>query len=339
MNMYNDSECFELKPFFGAVELTTRCNSRCVYCRNWRLQFDGDVLDQKILKDVFRDFRSIGVRRLVLTGGEPLLRNDLASIVREAYSCQLYTSIVTNGRLLNDTRLNSLLDAGLLGITISLDSLDPHTYKFLRGCDIQPSLEALNLLSGKAANSSLSLSVNCVLTAQNFRQVPDLLQHLSDLGLPLSVQPCNTYGQNELQYLVPDEDSTYDLQQVIDKLLKMKQQGALLLSSESFLTHIPQFWLNKVLPEGTCYYGEVNLTVNHKGDVLPCWLLPAVGNVVEGKMLDIWKKEKYRKLRSRMLKGHCPHCWLSCSFDWQQFVKSESMVEEFWQSRLTNPET
>jgi hypothetical protein len=65
----------------------------------------------------------------------------------------------------------------------------------------------------------------------------------------------------------------------------------------------------------------------------------AAGNVVEGKMLDIWKKEKYRKLRSRMLKGHCPHCWLSCSFDWQQFVKSESMVEEFWQSRLTNPET
>jgi GTP 3',8-cyclase len=110
------------------ISVTDRCNFRCVYCRsadpeNYREH--DEILSWAELERLARIFVSLGIRKVRLTGGEPLVRDGLEKYV--AYLRDLGVqdlSMTTNGHLLAD-RCEALLAAGLHRINISLDSLDP----------------------------------------------------------------------------------------------------------------------------------------------------------------------------------------------------------------------
>jgi GTP 3',8-cyclase len=110
------------------ISITDRCNFRCVYCRsadpeNYREH--DEILSWPELERLARIFVSLGIRKVRLTGGEPLVRNGLEKFI--AYLKDLGVqdlSMTTNGHLLAE-RCDALLAAGLHRINISLDSLDP----------------------------------------------------------------------------------------------------------------------------------------------------------------------------------------------------------------------
>jgi cyclic pyranopterin phosphate synthase len=110
------------------ISVTDRCNFRCVYCRsadpeNYR---DHDeILSWAELERLARIFVGLGIRKVRITGGEPLVREGVESfIARLRDFCVQDLSITTNGHLLAE-RCQKLMDAGLNRINISLDSLDP----------------------------------------------------------------------------------------------------------------------------------------------------------------------------------------------------------------------
>jgi cyclic pyranopterin phosphate synthase len=110
------------------ISVTDRCNFRCVYCRsadpeNYREH--DEILSWAELQRLAKIFVSLGIRKVRLTGGEPLVRDGLEKYI--AYMRELGVqdlSMTTNGHLLAD-RCQQLIDAGLHRINISLDSLDP----------------------------------------------------------------------------------------------------------------------------------------------------------------------------------------------------------------------
>ncbi len=110
------------------ISVTDRCNFRCVYCRsadpeNYREH--DEILSWPELERLARIFVSLGIRKVRLTGGEPLVRDGLLQYI--SYLKQLGVedlSMTTNGHLLAE-RCDALLSAGLHRINISLDSLDP----------------------------------------------------------------------------------------------------------------------------------------------------------------------------------------------------------------------
>jgi GTP 3',8-cyclase len=110
------------------ISVTDRCNFRCVYCRsadpeNYREH--DEILSWPELERLARIFVGLGIRKVRLTGGEPLVRNGLEKYV--AYLNRLGVrdlSMTTNGHLLAD-RCDALLAAGLQRINVSLDSLNP----------------------------------------------------------------------------------------------------------------------------------------------------------------------------------------------------------------------
>jgi len=109
------------------VSVTDRCNYRCVYCRTGN---DGAQYSELPIADyarIIRVFVSLGIEKVRLTGGEPLLRKGLVDLIEEIASPKLDIALTTNGHLLEDLAA-PLHRAGLNRITVSMDAVDPEIF-------------------------------------------------------------------------------------------------------------------------------------------------------------------------------------------------------------------
>lgn len=149
------------------ISITDRCNYRCVYCRTGN---DGAQFPDLKLEDYLRMVRvlvSLGIEKVRITGGEPLLRRGVAEFVRDlsrlrtSSDRELDLAITTNGHLLEDMA-QPLKDAGLHRITVSMDAVDPD--KFARITRVLSGFP--RVLAGIRAARKVGLypvKVNCVL--------------------------------------------------------------------------------------------------------------------------------------------------------------------------------
>ena len=119
-------------PLWLLAEVTYRCPLHCVYCSN-PLDFAKveDELSTEDWKRVFREARAEGAVQLGFSGGEPLVREDLAALVQEAHSLGFYTNLITSGVGLNETRIGQLRAAGLDHIQVSFQDSTKEVNDFL----------------------------------------------------------------------------------------------------------------------------------------------------------------------------------------------------------------
>jgi len=149
------------------ISVTDRCNFRCVYCmpkevfgRDHRFLPRGELLTFEEIERVARVFAGMGVRKLRITGGEPLLRRDLEVLVgRLAGLGDLDVTLTTNGALLGQ-KAQTLARAGLTRITVSLDSLEDEVFRAMNDVDF-PVAQVLTGIEA-AAEAGLPVKVNVV---------------------------------------------------------------------------------------------------------------------------------------------------------------------------------
>src|SRR5207249_20025 len=116
----------EYRPYTLVAELTYRCPLRCVYCSNpvdYARHTDGLGTDDWLR--VFREAEDLGVVTLNLTGGEPLLRDDLEALIEGARRLDLYTNLITSGIPLTRERLARCRDLGLDNVQVSIQDVVP----------------------------------------------------------------------------------------------------------------------------------------------------------------------------------------------------------------------
>ncbi|MDP7232320.1 MAG: GTP 3',8-cyclase MoaA [Dehalococcoidia bacterium] len=128
------------------VSVTDRCNYRCPYCmplevygEKYEFLKRNEVLSFEEIERLVRLFVKLGVKKVRITGGEPLVRKDLESLISRINSIDsdLDIALTTNGYLLAE-KVQKLKDAGLSRLTVSLDSLDEITYKKMNGKGFGP---------------------------------------------------------------------------------------------------------------------------------------------------------------------------------------------------------
>jgi cyclic pyranopterin phosphate synthase len=149
------------------ISVTDRCNFRCVYCmpsevfgRDYRFLPRRELLTFEEIERAARVFVDLGVRKLRLTGGEPLLRRDVEELVaRLAAIGDLDLTLTTNAALLAP-KARALADAGLTRVTVSLDSLDDEVFRVMNDVDFP----VARVLAGidAAAEAGLPVKVNVV---------------------------------------------------------------------------------------------------------------------------------------------------------------------------------
>jgi len=195
------------------VSLTDRCNLRCSYCMppeglDW-LPKPEVLTGDEVARLVRIGVETLGIREVRFTGGEPLLRRDLVSIIAAtaALSPRPEISLTTNGIGL-DRRAAALRDAGLDRINVSLDTLRPEVFRKLSHRD-----RLSDVLTGLAAAAAAGLTpvkVNTVLMRDlNEDEAPDLLRYCMEHGyelrfieqMPLDAQ----HGWQRTEMITADE--------------------------------------------------------------------------------------------------------------------------------------
>ena len=172
------------------ISVTDRCNFRCPYCMPAEIYGEAyeflpraDILTFEELTRLVRIFAELGIEKLRVTGGEPLLRNDLPQLLGMLTDIAGIDdlTLTTNGYLLSQFA-QPLKDAGLQRITISLDSLDEEVFKAMngRGFTTEKVLEAIETASEVGLSP---IKINCVVQKNvNDHTIVDLARHFKGTG-------------------------------------------------------------------------------------------------------------------------------------------------------------
>ena len=171
------------------ISITDRCNFRCVYCmpktvfgRDYPFLPRQDLLSFEEIVRLARLFVAQGVQKVRLTGGEPLLRRDVESLIEQlAQIPGLELTLTTNGSLLAQ-RARSLKDAGLHRVTVSLDALDDAVFRRMNDVDF-PVAQVLNGIAAAAAVGLAPVKINMVVKrGTNDEQIVAMARHFRGSG-------------------------------------------------------------------------------------------------------------------------------------------------------------
>jgi GTP 3',8-cyclase len=170
------------------VSITDRCNFRCVYCmpkevygRDYEFMPRRDLLTFEEIARLAHVFAGLGVEKIRLTGGEPLIRRDVERLVEMLAGIPgLDLTLTTNGAVLAQ-KARALKDAGLRRITVSLDSLDDEVFRAMNDVDF-PVRTVLDGIDA-ASDAGLPVKVNVVVKrGVNEDAVLPMARHFRDRG-------------------------------------------------------------------------------------------------------------------------------------------------------------
>jgi cyclic pyranopterin phosphate synthase len=150
------------------ISVTDRCNFRCVYCmprevfgRDYAFLDHADLLSFEEIARTVRILREHGIEKVRLTGGEPLLRRKIEALIEMLAAIPgLDITLTTNGALL-EKKAQSLYDAGLKRVTVSLDSLDDAVFKAMNDADF-PVAKVLDGIAAASAAGLAPIKINMV---------------------------------------------------------------------------------------------------------------------------------------------------------------------------------
>lgn len=251
-------------PLSLLCEVTHRCPLHCLYCSNpVALVGRNRELATPAWLDVLDQAADLGVLQVHFSGGEPLLRPDLADLVERATRRELYTNLITSGVGLTGERARALRDAGLGGVQLSLQAADRPLSREIAGGEFWDQKLAA---ARHAKEAGLPLSVNVVLHRHNLHQVTALLELAASLGAGrVELANAQYYGWALLNRdsLLPPREAVEAAQRAV-AAFRERAGGAL-----EILWVVPDYYADLPKP---CMngWGRTFLTIAPDGTALPC---------------------------------------------------------------------
>ena len=253
------------RPYALLAELTYRCPLHCPYCSNpTSYPTSGAGLTTDEWRRVLREAAALGVMHVGFSGGEPLLRRDLAELVAEARGLGLYTNLITSGVGLDANRARELRGAGLDSAQISFQADEAAEADAIAGTR---GAHARKLSAARSVRESgLALSVNVVLHRAVIARLPETITFAAALGAErLELANVQYYGWGFLNraQLLPTR-AQVETAAVLAAAAKREHAGRM----EIFYV-LPDYYQDRPKP---CMHGwgRRYLTVNPAGEVLPC---------------------------------------------------------------------
>ena len=285
------------RPYALLAELTYRCPLHCPYCSNpTRARNDGDLTTDE-WRRVLREATELGVLQVGFSGGEPLVRRDLAELVRSAREAKLYTNLITSGVGLDESRASELREAGLDSVQLSFQSDDVELADEIAGTRAhQRKLAAASFIHA----AGIPLSLNFVIHRRNIDRLPQMIGLAEALGAErVELANVQFYGWAFLNRaaLLPTREQVARARDVATAA-KARLAGKI-----DIFYVLPDYYETRPKP---CLngWGQRYLTVNPIGDVLPC---PTASSAipdlrlenVRGRSLDwIWRRsESFNRFR------------------------------------------
>jgi radical SAM protein with 4Fe4S-binding SPASM domain len=295
-------------PYRMDLALTYRCDNNCVHC------YAGGPRETKELSTeewflVLDKVYELGIPHVAFTGGEPTLRDDLPKIITHAQEIGLVSGLITNGRRLKDkSYFDSLVDAGLDHVQITVESYDPKVHDKITG--LEGSWEETVQGLKNAISSPIYTLSNTTLNQWNVKDILKTIEFLHGLGL-------QQFACNSLIYSgkAPDVVKDFALEDSsLEPILTEIQNKARELGME-FIWYTPTEYcvLNPLqldLGIKSCSACRISMCIEPDGTVIPCqsYFTP-LGNILKDDWKKIWRNPLCLKLRARKyVPGKCFDC-------------------------------
>lgn len=297
------------RPYTLVAELSYRCPLACPYCSNPASFAEiTSELGAATWGRVFAEARELGVVQVHLTGGEPLARHDLSTIVALARQAELYVNLVTSGVPFDAERVAGILDEGVDHVQLSLQAPDAGSADRIAGRrSFEEKLEAARFLV--AAGTPVTLNV--VLHRDNIALVDDVLALALELGVPkieLAHAQYQGFALRNRHALLPGA-------RAIAAARERVQAARRTLAGRLEIVHVlPDFHAGrpKACMDG---WGRRYLVVAPDGAVLPCHAARSITslgfeNVAERSLAWIWAESpSFRAFRGEdWMKEPCRSC-------------------------------
>jgi len=321
-SMMKDKLRAEHKLNYLFWECTLRCNFFCKHCGSHAggKKFEGELTTQEI-KDAFKsiaqdmDAKTI---MLAITGGEPLVREDIFEVMRYASDLGFNWGMVTNGFLVTDEIAQKMKGAGMKTVVVSIDGIGK-THDDLRGVDsaYEHAVDAVKILA--KAGFLKNLQITSTITKKSIDQLEEMYQKFMTLGIHswrlFNIDPIGRALENP--DLILDKQ---DLKRVLDFIKEKRKKtkiditygcaGFLGLNYEFEVRQRP-FYCNTGINTGSILYN---------GDIYVCPNVPRIpeliqGNVRQDRFSEVWnKKFEFFRDKKRTNCEKCSKCqwWDEC---------------------------
>lgn len=275
------------RPYTLIAELTYRCPLQCLYCSNPVDYFRRtNEIDTPTWLRVFREAEALGVVQLHLTGGEPLLRDDLELLIQGAAELQLYTNLITSGVPLTWARVAGWKASGLNSVQLSIQSVQPADSDRIAGVSV---FNQKLKVAGWVKSVGLPLTLNIVLHRDNIAQVEDMISlaaHLCADRLELANTQYLGWALHNRAALLPTREQVERARTLVSQARhRLRGKMEIVFVTPDYYSEFP-----KACMDG---WGRRFLVVTPEGAALPCHAahsLPGVQfeNVQTTHLADIW---------------------------------------------------
>ncbi|HVC16282.1 MAG TPA: pyrroloquinoline quinone biosynthesis protein PqqE [Rhodanobacter sp.] len=296
-------------PFWLLAELTYACPLHCAFCYN-PVDFarQKEELSTEDWLRVLREARALGAVQCGFSGGEPLQRRDLETLVAEAHRLGYYTNLITSGIGLDEPRIAALKRAGLDHIQLSFQDSTREINDFLsssRTFDLKRRAAALIKSHG------YEMVMNCVIHRMNIDHVERIIELAVEIKadyLELANAQYYSWAHINIDQLLPTREQLLQAEAVTRRWReKLGQQMRLFFVVPDYYEHRPKKCMNG--------WGNVFLTIAPDGVALPCHtarMLPGLAfpSVREMGVREIWyESEGFNRYRGTgWMKEPCRSC-------------------------------
>lgn len=302
-----------------AINLTRRCNLNCEHC-----YLDATTLQEESENELSTDeaksildevFALNPEAMVVLTGGEPLLRNDLEEIIHHGSQLGLFIVVGTNGVQLTAKRVQSLKNMGLMGVGVSLDSTDAVKHDVFRGKQgcWDKTVKGLR----NCVKEGLSFQVHFTVSNWNIGEIDDMIALSEKLGarvVNIFFLICTGRGEtvsdlSPQQYESALKDIIQAQSRYTDMIIRPRcaphfKRVAMQLNPDASINRIGG-------REGDgCLAGIHYCRITPEGEVTACpYIDTSVGSIRSQSLTSIWNEaDQFKLLRNPELEGKCSVC-------------------------------
>ncbi len=307
---------------------TNRCNLACKHCYSYADANSEDFLSTEFILESIPELLKGGVRFVIFSGGEPLIRKDIFQIAQAMRKVGIITYLSTNGLYINDKNVDEIIETfNYIGISIDGIETIHDEFRGLKGA-YKRSLEAIALIQKHQGNAGIRFT----LTKETQSSFYDIFKLAEDIGVDKIYISHLVYSGRGLDNLKidisKDERRTY-VKFIIDKAFEYYEQGRgidivtgnmemdSILFLEEFSNRYPSLkdeMRRRLLKWGGNSAGRRLVNIDWKGNVKPDPFFHfTIGNMTQKPFSEIWLDEDndiLRRLREhpRKLSGNCANC-------------------------------
>jgi radical SAM protein with 4Fe4S-binding SPASM domain len=281
--------------YYLTINVTNKCNFKCIHCYNE--EEDKRKLTTKEIKSLLNQASSLGTKYLLFTGGEPLLRKDIFTLLNYAKRKKFVIFLATNGFFINKDNVKKIKKY-VTKVNVSLDGVGKLHDEIRKNKDaFKKAIQAICLLKSKKIRVSVSFTAH----NKNVKEFQKLAHLCNQLGVSLTVKRFIPIGRGKkLRF------SYKQYRDLCQKINKLKEKGYSIEFKD------PLYAYKKINKDkfGGCLAGVHILSISADGEAYPCTKLKyGVGNIRKQKLSDIWWNSKIlNRLRKRQLLGKCNKC-------------------------------